>query len=196
MAPREVTLYIDYKSPFAYLAKDPAYELERDCDIRLNWLPYTLEIPMFLGAVETRSANDWRKVKYLYMDARRWANKRGLIVRGPQKIFDSSIASIGMLYALPRGTFLPYNDMVYERFWKRELEIEDPEVIRGVLEEAGTDTDGFADFLAGEGRRDHDRIYEEAQVLGVFGVPTFVLEGELFWGCDRIPLLRERLEAG
>jgi 2-hydroxychromene-2-carboxylate isomerase len=50
--PRVVTIYIDYKSPYAYLAKDPAYELERDFRVRLDWLPYVLDIPSFLGSAK------------------------------------------------------------------------------------------------------------------------------------------------
>ncbi|MCZ6748754.1 MAG: DsbA family protein [SAR324 cluster bacterium] len=197
MTTHEITVYFDYKSPFAYLGKDPAYEVERDFGVRLTWLPYTLDIPSYLDSVQTRSDKNWLRVRYAYMDARRWANKRGLLVRGPKKIFDSSIANIGMLYAVREGAFREYHDTVYERFWKRELEIEDPEVIRAVLEEAGADTGGFQSFLEGEGRREHDRIRAEAEERGVFGVPTYIFEGELFWGHDRVPLLRERLsEAG
>lgn len=191
----EITVYTDYKSPYAYLAVEPAYRLERDFDVSLKWLPYTLDIPLFLGSVEGRDENQWRKVRYAYMDARRLANKRGLTVRGPKKIYDSSIASIGMLFAQRQGVFRAYNDRVFERFWKRELAIEDVDAITGVLAEAGADTAGFPDFLAGDGRREHDRIYAEAQELGVFGVPTFVLDGELFWGADRLYLLEERLPA-
>lgn len=194
MPAKEITLYIDYKSPYAYLAKDPAYELEREFGIRLNWLPYTLNIPDFLGSVEERNPHQWRRVRYSYMDARRLANLRGLTIRGPQKIFDSSIAAIGMLFAQRCGIFRAYNDKVFERFWKRELDIEDRAVIRKVLEETGADASSFFDFLDGEGRREHDRIAREAEALGVFGVPTFVLDGEIFWGGDRLWMLRERLK--
>jgi 2-hydroxychromene-2-carboxylate isomerase len=194
MASKEVTLYIDYKSPYAYLAKDPAYQLERELGLRLNWLPYTLYIPDFLGTVEERNDHQWRRIRYSYMDARRLANRRKITVRGPQKIFDSSIASIGMLYAQRHGVFRKYNDLVFERFWKRELEIENPEVIAAVLKESGADAAGFTEFLAHEGRVEHDRIAREAEALGVFGVPMFVYDGELFWGGDRMWLLRERLE--
>ncbi len=195
MSPTEITCYTDYKSPYAYLALEPTYQLERDFNVRINWLPYTLNIPSYLGAVDTRSQQQWRKVRYAYMDARRYANQRGLTVRGPQKIFDSSIAHIGMLHALGVGGFRAYHDSVFERFWKRELDIENPEIIRAVLEEAGAETEGFYAFLNGAGRQELDRIIAEAEELGVFGVPTFVLGGELFWGQDRINLLRERLEA-
>jgi hypothetical protein len=47
---RTVAVYTDYKSPYAYLAKDLAYELERDFPVRIDWLPYRLDIPSFLGS--------------------------------------------------------------------------------------------------------------------------------------------------
>ena len=81
--PRTVTLYTDYKSPYAYLAKDLAYALERDFGVRLDVLPYVLNIPDFLGSArldaagnvieEQRTAHQWRRVKYSYMDCRRQA---------------------------------------------------------------------------------------------------------------------------
>ena len=190
---REITVYIDYKSPYAYLAVAPAYALELEYDVRLNWLPYVLEIPLFLGTVEGRNDHQWRRVRYSYMDARRLANQRGLIVRGPQKIFDTSIAAMGLLFAKNQGVFDLYNHLVFNRFWKRELDIEEPQVIEAVLKEAGAATATFPDYLQGDGRRELDRVTEEAHALGVFGVPSFVLDGELFWGGDRLDLLKERL---
>ena len=129
----------------------------------------------------------------MYMDARRIAKRAGLTLYGTKKIYDSSLANIGLLYADRAGVFRPYNDTVFERFWKHELEIEDRHAIRSVLDEAGADTKEFFEFLDGEGRREHDRIRQEAHEMGVFGVPTFILDGELFWGGDRIDLLKEKL---
>src|SRR6202022_3041389 len=128
-----VALYIDYKRPDAYLAKDPAYELEREFGIQFTWLPYTLNIPDFLGTVEGRNDHQWRRIRYSYADAPRLADGRGLTVRGPQKIFDSSIAAIGMLYAERHEVFRKYSDLIFERFWKRALDIEDREAIRVAL---------------------------------------------------------------
>jgi 2-hydroxychromene-2-carboxylate isomerase len=195
MAARIVTVYIDYKSPYAYLAKDPAWDLEREFDVRLDWLPYTLDIPLYLGTVEGRNAHQWRRIRYSYMDARRLANRRGLTVRGPQKIFDSSIAAIGMLYAKRHDVFRKYNDLVFERFWKRALDIEDREAVRAVLTEAGAPIAGFSDFLNGDGRVAHDRICRQAEEIGVFGVPSFVVDSEIFWGGDRLWMVREKLGA-
>src|SRR5438445_9768802 len=152
---RTVTVYIDYKSPYAYLAKDLAYELERDFAVRVDWLPYVLDIRSFLGSArvddsgrvleEQRNAHQWRRVRYSYMDCRRQARKRGLVIRGQQKIWNSNLAAFGMLYAKRQGDAVlrRYHDLTFERFWKRELDIEDPDVVGGVLAEAGADPAGF-----------------------------------------------------
>ena len=190
------TVYSDYKSPYAYLAKDPTYALEDEFGVAVEWRHFTLDILSFLGAVETRSETEWRKVRYAYMDMRRWANKRGMTVRGPRRIYDSSPAAIGMQYAQDQGVFRPYNDRVFERFWNHELEVDDVDALTAVLAEVGADEQGFAGYLQGEGRRRHDEMRLETEKLGVFGVPSFVLNGEIFWGYDRMDLLRERLREG
>jgi 2-hydroxychromene-2-carboxylate isomerase len=135
-------------------------------------------------------------VKYSYMDCRREANRRGLTIRGPQKIFDSSPANIGMLYAKQHGVFRAYHDRVFERFWKRELDIESEAALTAVLTECGADTGDFPAFLAGEGRRQLQQIQREAEAAGVFGVPSFLLHGgDLYWGREHLPRIRELLAA-
>jgi 2-hydroxychromene-2-carboxylate isomerase len=203
--PRTVTAYIDYKSPYAFLAKDPAYELERDFSVRIDWLPYVLDIPSFLGSArvddtgnvieEQRNAHQWRRVRYSYMDCRRQAKRRGLVIRGPQKIWDSTLAACGMLYAKRRGdkVLRRYHDLTFERFWKRELDIEDAAVVSGLLAEAGGDTVDFSAYLEGKGRAELERICRAAEEIGVFGVPSFVLDGELFWGREHLPDIRAML---
>jgi 2-hydroxychromene-2-carboxylate isomerase len=195
MKPMPIKLYFDYKSPFAYLAKDEAYKLEENYHVQIEWLPYVLNIPEALGDLQNRTKQQWRKIRYLYMDARRWANKRGLIVKGPQKIFDSSIAAIGMLYARKQGKFRAYHDRVYERFWKRELDIEDKQAIAKTVAEAGADPEGFLPYLEGDGRTELGAIQQRAEEDEIFGVPIFIVEKEMFWGHDRIPLIREKLDA-
>jgi 2-hydroxychromene-2-carboxylate isomerase len=100
-----------------------------------------------------------------------------------------------MLYAERHGVFRRYNDLVLERFWKRALDIEDRAAIRVVLAEAGAPAAGFLDFLDGDGRAAHDRICRQAEEMGMFGVPTFVVDGEIFWGGDRLWMVREKLGA-
>ena len=86
-----IKIFTDYKSPYAYLATHLAYELERDFGVVLDWRPYTLDIPSYLGSAKvdargsvleaSRNAHQWRGVKYSYMDCRREANRLGLTIR-------------------------------------------------------------------------------------------------------------------
>ena len=204
--PQTLTVYIDYKSPYAYLAKDLVYELERDCGARVDWLPYDLDLADFMGSArvddtgrvleEQRTAHQWRRVRYSYMDCRRQARKRGLVIRGTQKIWDSTIALCGMLHAKPQGypVFRRYHDTVFERFWKRELDIENPDVVAAVLTQAGADATGFSAYFAEDGRQELECICRAAEAVGVFGVPSFVLDGELFWGREHLPDIRGMLD--
>ena len=191
----ELIVYIDLKSPYAYLAMAPTRALARDFGMTPVWRPYTLRIPEFLGSVASRNDHQWRRVRYLYMDARRIANRSGLTVLGPQKIFDSSIAHIGMLRALDHDLFDGYADRVFERFFKRQLNIEDAQLIADVLREVGVPADDFVEWAEQEGQPRHDALVRDAEGLGVFGVPSYLFRGELFWGGDRLDMLRERIEA-
>jgi len=206
MTARTIKVYSDYKSPYAYLAKDPAYDLERETGVTLEWLPYTLDIPAYLGSAtldaggnvveQSRNAHQWRRVKYSYRDCRREANRRGLTIRGPRKIFDSSLANIGMLYAKAHGAFRAYHDAVFERFWRRELDIEDVAALAAVLAQGGADAGNFPAFVAGDGRRQLETIQREAEAAGVFGVPSYLLDdGDLYWGREHLPRIRELVMA-
>ena len=198
-----LTHYFDYKSPYAYLAQAETFALRDSLGVAVDWLPYTLDIPSYLGDAELdvdgrdtvgiRNEHQWRRVRYSYMDCRRQANRRGLILRGPRRIFDSSLAHIAFLYAKRHGDFRPFHERVFERFWKRELDIENQDTIVHELEQAGVDVADFAAYVAGDGRNEHDRIRAEAEERGVFGVPSYLVGNKLFWGAERIALVRERL---
>ena len=189
----EVVLWSDYVSPYAFVAKAWAYQLEADYDISLVWRPYTLDVASYMGSVGQRDPHHWRRVRYSYMDARRYADKQGLTLMGPKKIFYARPANTGLLFAQRHGAFRAYNDLAFDRFWRRAFDPEDTGAVEALLGAAGAPS-GFPDFLAGEGGAEHDRLRNEAEASGVFGVPMFVFDEELFWGGDRIGLLRERLD--
>jgi 2-hydroxychromene-2-carboxylate isomerase len=90
-----VRIYTDYKSPYGFVANQALFELEENEGVELEWLPYTLRIPEFMGTVEQRTPHFWRKVRYSYMDARRYANAQGLTIKGPRQIYHAFYASAG-----------------------------------------------------------------------------------------------------
>ncbi len=122
--------------------------------------------------------------------------RAGLTIRGTQKIWDSSLAGIGLLFAKRHRVFHTYNDEVFERFWKRDLDLEDPAALKDVLRRAGADVATFDAFLAGEGRQELKAVQEEAERQGVFGVPSFLLpDGDLYWGREHFARIQEMLTA-
>jgi 2-hydroxychromene-2-carboxylate isomerase len=198
-------VYTDYKSPYAFLAKGRIYALADDTGVEIDWRPYVLDVPRYLGSATVgdggsvaeadRNPHQWRRIRYMFMDCRRQARKQGLVLRSTRKIWDSRTAAAGMLFAQLHGpeVFRRYHDTVFERFWKRDLDIEDTAALARVLAEAGAG--GFEAFLP-EGLARVDAIGRAAEADGVFGVPTFILNGEMFWGGEHLPdiraLLRDR----
>ena len=81
-------VYMDFKSPYAYLAKDPTWQLEADFGIEVDWRPLTLNIPSFLGSAkvdatgrvteQNRTPRQWQGVRYAYMDAKRYARLKDI----------------------------------------------------------------------------------------------------------------------
>jgi 2-hydroxychromene-2-carboxylate isomerase len=186
----EIKLYYDYKSPFAFLAMEPAFDLPERYRVAVRWIPYLLRLK---GPGQRSLYSDW-KARYSYMDARRWANRRGgFPIKGPLKIYDSTASLLGGLYAQERGFFRPYTEEVYARFFRRELEIDVPDEVQALIEELGHDGADYLAWSQGEGTERLEACIAEGHDDHIFGVPIFLFEGEAFWGHDRVPLLEERL---
>src|SRR3954464_3050161 len=147
-----VRIYTDYKSPYAFVANKRLFALEETHGVELEWLPYTLRIPEFMGTVEARTPHFWRKVRYSYMDARRHANAQGLVMKGPRRIYDAFHASAGMLFAQRHGFFRAYHETVFRRFWSHELEIDDLKEIAGVIAACGGSASEFEAYVHGPAR--------------------------------------------
>ena len=191
-----IKFYYDYKSPFTYLALEPACRLEETHRVQFRYLPFDFNPRgAYGGELEQRTERDWRKVRYLYLDVRRHANARGMIIRGPQKLFDSTLAMMGGLWTDSHGKFRPYSDRVFERFFKRELNIEDMSAVMALMSEIGLDPAAFRKYAESDGPREVKASFAEAERDGVFGVPTFIVAGEPFWGNDRVSWLAKKLDA-
>ena len=192
LSAEEVKLYFDYKSPFAYLAAEPAFALPERYRVSLRWLPFLLRIK---GRGERSVSSEW-KVRYSYMDARRLANRRGgFPIRGPRKVYDSTPALVGGLFAAREGFFQRYTLETFARFFDHRLEIDSRSEMAALIEELGGSPTAYHAFADGAGAHALEACIEEGHADQVFGVPIFVFRGELFWGQDRMPLLEERLAA-
>jgi 2-hydroxychromene-2-carboxylate isomerase len=190
---KEVKMYSDYKSPYAYLAFEPAFELQQRFRIRVRWIPFQLRIK---GKGE-RSQYSEHKARYSYLDARRWAKPRGILIRGPLKVYDTKPALIGGLYAETQGRLPDYSHKAFELFFRRELEADQVDAVATLIGSLGMSPAAYREYFKCDGAEVYDRAQAEAAADDVFGVPLFLFEREPFWGHDRIHVLEQRLiEAG
>jgi 2-hydroxychromene-2-carboxylate isomerase len=159
-------------------------------------MPYTVDLKSaYGGELEQRTELHWAKVRYLYADARRFANDRGLIIRGPKKLFDSRLALMSGQFAADHGKIAEYADRTFERFFKRELDIENLDALCATLTECGLDAEAFRRYIVRDGPAALALIEQEAAGDNIFGVPTLLIRGEPFWGNDRLSWAAKKLDA-
>ena len=194
-------LYLDIKSPYAYLAKDQAKELERHFGVHIDWRPLNLNIQSFLGSAQVnekrevieqdRTPRQWQAVRYAYYDVKRYSRLRDVLVYGPRKVWDTTNAHLGWLFAKDqsREAMMHYLDDVYERFWKRAFNPEDLDEVEAALRVVGCDTSGFGDYVRGEGTKQLAALQAGITECGIFGVPTFVVDDEIFFGREHLPMI-------
>jgi 2-hydroxychromene-2-carboxylate isomerase len=188
-----VTFYFDVRSPYSYLAWEPVHNLPNEFAVAVEALPYTVALADAFGTPETRDAREVRKIKYTYMDVRRFANERGLTIRGTVKIWDTRIAHAAYLYARQSGRERGLYDRLLPKFWNREVDIENVDNFVALLSEVGAAPEGFRSYLDSKADADLAEIVRAGDERGMFGVPTCIFNGELFWGADRVDVLKQRL---
>lgn len=203
-------VYVDIKSPYAFVAIKPTLELERALGVSFDWRPLTLDIPSYLGSAKkragkvvesNRSASQWLGVKYAYKDARRYAQRQGYVLKGTEKIWDSSIVNIALLWVIERDRshVAQFFEAVYPAFWRRELDIEDVSVVSACIDACGVSSEGFAAFQQagdnpdtqlGPGRATHDALQSQLHAHGIYGVPTYVFDDTILFGREHLPYVR------
>ena len=192
-------IYIDLKSPYAYLSILPTRKMLAKLGLVADWRPFVLNIPSYLGSAkldkggkkvtkQNRTEEQWSGVKYAYFDCRRYANLSDKTIRGTVKIWNTDLLAIGMLWLkrfddldeqCSQGSLLErYIDSIYDSFWKRELDAEDLSIVLRVLEQIDAPTDGFLEYVRSEGSALNARLQESAFEAGIFCVPTFILPNE------------------
>ena len=187
-----ITAYTDLRSPYTFVAKGEVYRWEEDFGVVVDWWPYTTPLEDAFGPAEGRDERQLRKIRYAYMNVRRLGAAQGLTIRGTKRIFDPTPAHVGLLQARDDGVFRIFHDLAFERVFRRELDPDDPAHVRAALAEAGGDVDVWSRRLR-NGAAELEAIDRRAEAQGVFGVPSFILDGELFWGTDTLAQIRQKL---
>ena len=191
---KTIDFYLDFISPFAYLASFRLPTIARSCGASIAYHAIDLTAAK-RAAGNTGPANREipPKIRYLMADLRRWAKRYGVPLVPPSG-FDSAAANRGLLWARKKGREEPYVRAVYDAIWGRGGNPADLGVLRSAVEAAGLPGDEFEAALnSDELDASYQELNRQAQARGVFGVPIFIVDDEMFWGNDRLDFLEEYL---
>lgn len=191
---RTIEYFFDYVSPYSYLADSQVPGVVERTGAEL------VHRPFFLGGVMQASGNSPpatvpAKGKYMMADIARWTARYGLEFRfNPHFPVMTVKAMRGALVALEKGGFPAYHQAMFRAMWRDGKDLSDAGVLAEVIAGAGLDADAI---LARAGEDDVKDALKantaEAVERGAFGAPTFFVDGEMFFGNDRLDFLEAKL---
>ena len=201
----EVSCFYSLSSPWAYFAGPKQQDIVRRHRVKLLLKPFDFQdvVPR-TGGVPLRTRPEPRR-SYHALELDRWRKYLGMPLNLVPKHYPQDGKPAGwnkppgwmVIAAQERGLdAFRLSHALLRALWAEERNTADPEVRVAVAEENGLP--GRA-LVAAENGPEVQRLYkaysDEAERLGVFGAPTFVLDGERFWGQDRLGFLDRALEA-
>ncbi len=176
---RPVEFLFDYASPFAYLASET---LARKLPgIEVTYKPiYLRGLEMFSKGLPYTAA----KAMYVVRDYLRCAEHEGIETRIPTVFpINGLYASRGALVAMEQGRFAEYHARMFRAAFRDDRNISNKDVVADVARESGLDPSRLEAVDIKEKLRADTSA---AESRGVFGVPSFFVGDELFWGLDRL----------
>ena len=192
-----IDFYFDFISPFSYLAHHRVPELASRFGYAVHYHVADLsELRRLAGNTGPRSTEQPLKLRYSRIDQKRWADRYGIAIRPPVGSHDSSWLNRGTFYALDRGQVRDYLDNAWTKMRRDGRDIAEEAMRRDVALDLGWPADEFIAFTRSEQSQERYRAStEKAHQRGVFGVPTMIVDDQMWWGNDRLDFLEEYLQA-
>ena len=188
LPPAEITVFFNFRSPYCYLASKNMFSIFDDYHAQMIWRPF--------GGWSGRSAPERAKYKLplTRQDVERTTRKMGIPFVPPPGDTDPTLAGVLSLLAEQEGLLKQYVVEVMRKEWAEGCDIGDLDVLLEVGEEIGLGRGAMIRAAENKQLFDQlDRNWQEAKDRNVFGVPTFVVEDQVFWGNDRIDSLKSHL---
>ncbi len=197
---RAIDYYFSLVSPWSYLGHTHFIEMARRHGAEVNYIPVSLD-PVFAetGGLPLPKRAPHRQ-RYRYLEMQRWREKRDISLNLRPRFWPFNVHLANrVVLALVDGGADPdlYMRGAFAGIWARELDMGDESVIARQLREAGNDP--ARTIQAAKSERIgamYENHVQQAIAADVFGAPSYVLDGEVFWGQDRLDLLDDALSSG
>jgi 2-hydroxychromene-2-carboxylate isomerase len=193
---KSVEFWFDFGSPASYLAWFQLPKIAAARGATIDWRP------MLLGGVFQAASNRSpvevpAKGRWMQDDLPRWAARYGApYARNPHFPINTLAlmrGAVGVQMRRPQD-FERYLAAMFRAMWEDQRNMGDPAEISAVLVEAGFDPAEFQALIADPAVKDRLKtVTQEAVERGVFGAPTFFVDGALYFGQDRLEFVADRM---
>jgi 2-hydroxychromene-2-carboxylate isomerase len=198
--PRQVDYYFSLQSPWAYIGHNTFRDVANTYGLRVNYKPVVL-VDLFseTGGLPLMKRHPVRQ-RYRMVELQRWRDKRGLTfhLEPANWPFNARLADGVVIAAIEAGHDPdPLLRRAYAAVWEDQLGLTDPATLAKLADEVGlpgkqlVERSGSDQISAA-----YEQNRQDAVAADVFGSPVYVLDGEVFWGQDRIELLADALKSG
>jgi 2-hydroxychromene-2-carboxylate isomerase len=199
--PRQVVdYYFSFQSPWAYIGHKLFGQLAKTYDLKVNYKPVVLvELFSETGGLPLIKRHPVRQ-RYRMLELQRWREKRELKFHLQPKNwpFDARLADGVVIAAVAAGLDPdPFLQRAFAAVWEDERNLADADTVAAIADEAGLPGQQLVErSKSDEIAAAYEQNRRDALAADVFGSPAYVLNGEVFWGQDRLDLLEDALKSG
>jgi 2-hydroxychromene-2-carboxylate isomerase len=198
--PRQIDYYFSISSPWAYIGHKLFRDAVATYGVTVNHKPVVL-VDLFseTGGLPLIKRHPVRQ-RYRMLELQRWRDKRGLNFHFQPKYapLNARLADGVVIAAIEAGHDPdPFLRRAFAGVWEQELNLADAETLVQLADESGLPGSALVERSGSDeiGQK-YEQNRQEALAADVFGSPAYVLDGEVFWGQDRIELLVDALKSG
>jgi 2-hydroxychromene-2-carboxylate isomerase len=197
---RQIDYYYSLQSPWAYIGHKLFQEVVGTYGLKVNHKPVVL-VDLFseTGGLPLLKRHPVRQ-RYRLVELQRWRDKRGLTfhLQPASWPFNARLADGVVVAAIEAGHDPdPFLRRAFPAIWEDQLNLADSAILVKLADDSGLPG---RQLIERSGSDAVSAIYEQnrqdALTADVFGSPAYVLDGEVFWGQDRIELLADALKSG
>jgi 2-hydroxychromene-2-carboxylate isomerase len=197
---RQIDYYFSVQSPWAYIGHALFQDLANAHQLKVNYKPVLL-VNLFseTGGLPLAQRHPARQ-RYRLMEIQRWRDKRGLSfhIKPEHWPFNTKLADGAVVAAIEAGhNPEPFLRRAFIGVWEQQADLGDPSTVARLADEAGLPGAKLVERASSEAvAAIYEQNRQDAIAADVFGSPAWVLDGEVFWGQDRIELLADALKSG
>jgi 2-hydroxychromene-2-carboxylate isomerase len=198
--PSPIDFYFDFSSPYSFLAAEQIEALAARHGRAVTFRPILLGIVFKTAGSAPLTEQYGPKARYSEHDFERSARFAGVRYRHPSKFPIGAVGASRAVLWLQQHRPEKANEFVravFRAFFQDDRDISDAAVVAQIAQSIGLDGPALMEAAQTPPIKDElRRRVEEAVAFGVFGAPTIVVDGEVFWGNDRLPQIERWLASG